>query len=111
MMDFNTFLNAVIDRGIKSASRDNPVLEQQSMVERAIAGMEACRGSTPDDLRTLLAITRRRRLTSEEDAAYYIGIHRTCSVASYYLLREGQPYIVEPSTADVTTAVKILTGD
>lgn len=49
-MDYNEFLNRVINEGISSATADYTDAKDKNRLDGSIAGFEACRDLTPNEL-------------------------------------------------------------
>jgi len=131
---YEDLLARVIDDGIVAASRD--YARSPSKRRGAVAGFEACRGKSPDQLRQLLHDARlatrnaterhhplyRKRLDAywetrcyeaEIDAywetrCYEAEIEWVCNVVSAALANQGLPTIVPPTARGVMAAAVVL---
>ena len=114
------FLREVIDRGISAAVDDYCRPEQKQKREGSIAGFQACRDKTPDELRDLLgackiatrdAIDRGDKATYWWYRCYELEVDWVCNCVSVALMRSGQPVIVQPTCRAVMQAAKIVGGE
>ncbi|MGH2627241.1 MAG: hypothetical protein ACRDHY_11385 [Anaerolineales bacterium] len=123
MMDYAAFLERVINDGIEAAKRSYAKPRDQARLAGSIAGFEACRGKTPDQLRELLAAALRASQSNfhqrvhegeitEED--YWHGeclaleVGWVCNVVSATLIPCGIPVIVPPTVRGVLKAAEIM---
>ena len=118
---YEDLLARVIDDGIVAASRD--YARSPSKRRGAVAGFEACRGKSPDQLRQLLHDARlatrnaterhhplyRKRLDAYwETRCYEAEIEWVCNVVSAALANQGLPTIVPPTARGVMAAAVVL---
>lgn len=116
-MDYNEFLNRVIEDGIVSAKADYEGKPNRSEALRgSVDGFEVCRGKTPKELfdlrkradKTLNHCT----MTHDPELKYWQGrrseIEWVCNVVSAMLENERQPVIVHPTAGGVRKAAEIL---
>jgi hypothetical protein len=90
-MTYLTFLDAVIERGLKAARAD--YAHRPDKLAGAVAGFEACRDLGPTDLRELLASARdatvSARRTHMDDywrtCCFESEVEWVCNVISVYL--------------------------
>lgn len=115
-MNLREFLSRVIDKGIEAAKRDYDQPGDADRLRGSLAGFEACRDKTPDELMQLLQ--EATRVTSEahrrEDSNYWetrsreAEIEWVCNVMSVVLVQNGFRQIVPPTASAMMTAHKIL---
>jgi hypothetical protein len=77
-MELNSFLTRIIDDGIRAARRD--YAHKPDRLRGALAGFEACRGKTPEEIANLLAAAR----TATRDAQL---VPQRDSTISYWEIR------------------------
>lgn len=119
-MDYTTVLIYVIERGVEGARRD--YREGSAKLKGALAGFEACRGRTPQELAVLLkeareetvrARDRRREMLPAEDFWWHrcreAEIEWVANCVSVILVNEGMEPIVPP-TAKALLAVSRIVG-
>ena len=122
-MEFDKFLTAIIDKGIKACKRDYKRADQKSILKGSIAGFEACRGKNTLELSQLLDKagktsqdwTMKSDLKSKKDIdkhlelrGFALEVEWVCNVVSASLMNDGLPTIVPPTARGVMTASKIL---
>lgn len=118
-MNYNDFLNGVIDGGIEGAKRSysNPNnASHPMMLEGAIAGFEACRGKSPEELGLLLgeAGTNTTRAMLEQlpdywrHRCFHSEIEWVCNCVSAMLMNEGLPTIITPTCRGVLRANEVM---
>lgn len=114
-MTYAEFLRAVIDQGIADASESYK--NRDAHRRGAVAGFEACRDKTPEELLTLLteAGHRRTRLVGTDDVdafkyatCFWNEVHWTCNVVSAALQNMGHPPIITPTVRGHLKAAHIL---
>lgn len=97
-MDYNTFLNCTIDEGIKGATADYKDRKDKDHLEGSIAGFEACRNLSPDELRDMFKTAHeyvdsayRNRVDNYwYFRCYQLEIEWVLNVVSAMLMREGK---------------------
>lgn len=110
------FIEEVIRTGIEGAKEsygDDP-----EKLAGSIAGFEACRGKTPEEIAKLLGVAavNTRRAYAEDLPDYWrhrcfeAEIHWVCNCLSAVLVNEGIAPIVEPTARAVMHANRILSG-
>src|SRR5271157_148132 len=103
MMNYLTFLDAVIERGLEAARRDYAT--KADKLAGSIAGFEACRNKTPGELRELLATAgqateaaRRNRVADYwRIRCYEAEIEWVCNCVSVLLHSQGLDTIIPPT--------------
>ncbi len=117
MMDYETFLNRVIDDGIAAAKTDYAHDDEKR--EGAVAGFEACRGKAPAKIIELLAGAARAaheaRRSFERTGywrarCYELEIGWVANVVSAALVNEGKAPIVSVTARGMMKAADILGG-
>lgn len=119
-MDFQKYLNRVIDDGIEAAREDYTRPKQKQKLDGSIAGFEACRSvrmsHIHQDLSELLDTAR----TATRDAmgqnrekylwfrCYEAEVEWVCNCVSAVLLNEGLPTIITPTARGVLKASEIV---
>jgi len=118
-LGYEDFLRSVIEDGIEAATRDYTKPDQAHKLAGSLAGFEACRGKSPEELAVLLleirrkvAIMRFKPLDDERDYWHWrcheAEVEWVCNVVSAALLNEGKTTIVPPSANGMMAAAKIL---
>ena len=122
-MDYNKFLNKVIDNGIAAAKKDYTHKDQAALLRGSIAGFEACRGKTAAELAEILkeakedsfrAYLKRPDLTDEEleesweKRGYESEVGWVCNVVSALLANEGKQTIGTPTARGTMMAAKVV---
>lgn len=117
-MDYNEFLDKLIDKGIEAAKRDYHKPKDKDKREGAVAGFEACRGKSPLELRDLCEQARvnTHRAMTEELPDYWrhrcfeCEIGWVCNCVSAILMNTGLgtlgPYW--PTARAVMTVAEIV---
>lgn len=113
-MTNDEFLNQIITRGIAACERD--YADRPAMREGSIAGFEACRGKTADQLRQLLqdAYQATQKAYAQQSPDYWrtrcfeLEVEWVCNVVSAAALNTGGPFIVPPTARGVLMAAQIL---
>lgn len=113
-MTHDEFLNQIITRGIAACERD--YADRPAMREGSIAGFEACRGKTADQLRQLLQDAYRNTLQARHDRSpdywrtrcFELEVEWVCNVVSAAAISSGGPFIVPPTARGVLMAAQIL---
>lgn len=113
-------LERTIDDGIDAARRDYTEPRDAERLEGSVAGFEACRGRTPEQLAVLLTEARREtqaayRADPDPAATRYwywrcreLEVEWVCNVVSAVLANEGLPTIVPPTARGVMKAAEIV---
>ena len=113
---YEDFLNRIISDGI-AAARGSYKDSNPLKLEGAVAGFEACRNKSIDELRELLkqARTTRNKALARNDGSYWkyrcfeAEVEWVCNVVSAALWNEGRTdLIVEPTGRGLQQAAKIL---
>ncbi len=113
-METVQLLEKVVDDGIEAAKRD--YAKDKVKLKGAVAGFEACRNRTLDELKRLLDTSSRRtrdaRLNNAENyweiRAYEAEVEWVCNVVSYVLYLTDQPVIVQPTARGAQKAAQLL---
>lgn len=112
-MDYNEFLEKIINEGIEAAKRD---YKDELKKDGSVCGFEICRGKNPIQLKKEL-----ERATEEQQKAYMNRDERywwyrcfqaevewVCNVVSASLYNQGMPVIITPTARGMMQAAKIL---
>lgn len=117
-MNIYQFINEVVDRGIEAVRKDYSQPRQRDKLEGSIAGFEACRGKTIDDLRILFSASALARRNAQECddprfwwyVCYHAEVEWVCNCVSAVLQNEHKPMIITPTARGVAQAARILNG-
>ena len=118
-MEYQEFLAKIIATGMEAARADYSKLEDAHRLRGSLAGFEACRGKSPQEISALLGLARvevARAYDSEDLDRYWelvcraLEIEWTANVLSAALLTEGQPVIVAPTYRGILHAHRLLGG-
>jgi len=114
-MDYATFLHRVIEDGL-AAARES-YARKPDKLEGAVAGFEACRSRSPDELRNLLSEARARTARAHSDGTpiekywalvcYDHEVEWVCNCVSAVLMNQGLPTIVPPTARGVVKASQV----
>lgn len=118
-MEYDEYLNKIIDDGIAAAKRDYSEPRQASKLKGSIAGFEACRGLQPTGIAALLRerhdVTRQafRDRTRGSDAYWEIRcfeaeVEWVANCVSAVLMNAGQPVIINPTARGVMKAAEVV---
>lgn len=115
-MNWDNFINQVVDRGIEAAKRDYIRKDQKALLDGSIAGFAACRDSSVTELAKLLkdAWERFREVDPSLHESlwfargYYNEIQWVCNVVSAALYNQNLPVILQPTARGMKTAADIL---
>lgn len=115
-MDYDGFLNRIIEDGIAAAKADYDKPEEKDKLEGSIEGFNACRGKDPAGLIKLLAEAQRRTVEAHrEQAANYwrircfeAEVEWVCNVISAGLASSGFTPIVPVTANGGMQAARIL---
>lgn len=122
-MTYIEFLHEVIERGIKGASEDPIINKYPKRLEGSIAGFNACRSKTPEQLSALLTEANRETLNARlaakdkdesdiedywKQVHYAIQIEWVCNCVSAMLMNEGKPVIITPTARGYMNAAEII---
>lgn len=115
-MDLNAFIIEIIEGGIKGAKEDYSRPEQKQMMEGSIAGFEACRDKSPEELAELLAeaniVVQEKFQEEAEDywwhRCYSLEIEWVCNCVSACLLNQGLPPIINPTVRGAMRAAEVV---
>jgi len=113
-MDYNEFLNKVIDEGIAAVRED--YANDPMKLEGATNGFEACRDKEPQQLIELLAqarVDRRRAIMDDADDYWRVRcreaeIEWVCNCVSVVLMSAGDPVIVQPTANAAMRVIRIV---
>lgn len=115
---YEALLERVVADGIEACRRD--YADDADKLEGSIAGFEACRGRTPEQLAALLVEARAetqaayRSSPDPEPTRYWywrcreLEIEWCCNVVSACLANEGLPIIVPPTARGAMKAAEIV---
>lgn len=115
-MNYSEFLNEVIDKGIAAAKEDYKD-GKQNYLEGSIAGFEACRDKSPEELREIYFETHGYINQAYGDAekywwfrCYQLEVEWVCNCVSAILLNMDKPPILSwlPTCNGMQLASKIL---
>ncbi len=110
MTSYQDLLARVIGDGIEAARVDyRPGPE----LDGSVAGFEACRGRTPEQLAALLQEARLEARRGQAGDYWFwrcreLEVEWVCNVVSAALLNQGLPVIVTPTARGVFKAAEIL---
>ncbi len=117
-MIYKEVLEKIIDKGIDAVKRDYK--EETDKYNGSIAGFEACRNKTPQELITLLIKSREDtqkaflRASNDITEGYWfvrcfeLEVEWVCNVISAVLENEGLMGIITPTCRGVLTAADII---
>lgn len=117
-ISYEVFLARVIDEGIDAVKRDYAGADQKEKRDGAIAGFDACRGKSPDDLCILFRLAH--NLTADaipggpstpgrywRRRCFALEVEWVCNCVSALLASNGQPVIIEPTARAVIKAAEL----
>jgi hypothetical protein len=118
-MNYKEFLEKTINAGIQAAKADYPSADQKNKLEGSIAGFEACRGKTPEELKEVFheSVSYANSAYKERDSekywwfrCYQLEVEWVCNVISAVLYNEGKPPILSwlPTARGMMKAASIL---
>lgn len=115
-MNWDNFINQIVDLGIEAARRDYKRMDQKPLLDGSIAGFEACRDKSVVDLPKILEAAAQERSRAQSGSTtgilkargYYNEVEWVCNVASAALYNQGLPVIMQPTARAMQTAAKIL---
>lgn len=121
-MEFNEFLDKVIDKGIKAAKRDYTRKDQRAILKGSVAGFEACRGKNIKELGNLLQEVNKKsqdHFLSDPKSKKDLDKHWelrgvametewVCNVVSASLYNQGLDTIIIPTARGMIQASKIV---
>lgn len=119
-MEYNEFLNRVINEGIEAARNDYKKESQKPYLEGSVAGFEACRNKNPLELFEVFKESQEyvNNSFAERDKhekywwlrCYQLEVEWVCNVVSAILLNEGKPPILSwmPTCNGVSKAASIV---
>lgn len=111
-MNWDNFINQIVDMGIAAAKRDYTRPDQKALLDGSIAGFEACRDKSVTELARILVDLRGPGGVYQSDIFYYRGFNNevtwVCNVVSAALYNQGLPTIIPPTVRGMQTAAKIL---
>lgn len=116
-MNHDEFVNRLADDGIASVRRDDSLKAKPRRLAGSVAGFEACRGKSPEELLVLLGQADRdtdahrgsKDVESYWAARYYaIQIEWVLNCVSAVMLNQGQRPIVPPTARGMLRAAQIL---
>ena len=113
-MDYSQFLDTIIADGIVAATADYK--DDPLRLKGSVAGFEACRGKTPEQLAALLAESGRKMTEAHmhevenywEVASYWAEVEWTCNCVSAILQNQGLRVIVPPTCRGVLKASEVV---
>lgn len=115
-MDWDKFINKIVELGIDAAKRDYKRPDQKPLLDGSIAGFEACRNKSVVDLPRILdhaAQERSKALNGSTTGilyakGFYNEVEWVCNVASAALYNQQLPVIMQPTVRAMQTAAQIL---
>lgn len=115
-MNWDSFINKVVDLGIAAAKRDYTRPDQQALLAGSLAGFEACRNKSVSEITHLLQKAHEARSQVDIDVAdnawyargFYNEIEWVCNVVSAALYNQNMPVIIQPTARGMQTAAHIL---
>ena len=135
-MGYNEFLNIIIDTGIEAAKKDYTKPEDKDRLEGSIAGFEACRNKTPEELPEIYSTAGEyahkeamaymnykvgcKDKSKEETIlayryfrCYQAEVEWVCNVISAMLINQNKPPIFShlPTTRGMMRAIQIINNE
>ena len=115
-MDWNKFINKIIDLGIKAAKQDYIRSDQKDLLRGSIDGFEECRDKSTAELSDILQKARTTYSKVNSDShkdvwysrGFYNEIEWVCNVVSAAQYNQNLPTIIIPTVNGMRTAAKIL---
>lgn len=115
-MDWDKFINQIVDLGIAAAKRDYKRPDQKPLLDGSIAGFEACRDKSVVDLPKILERAAQAQTEAQKYSTtgylkakgFYNEVEWVCNVASAALYNQGLPLIMPPTVRAMQTAAQIL---
>ena len=115
-MNYEQFLEQVINDGIEGAKRDYKRENQKLLREGSISGFESCRGKSIVELSKLLEESQKeshkKSMERAENYWYYLGfaleVEWVCNVVSAMLMNQGQPTIINPTARGMIRVANII---
>lgn len=115
-MTHTEFINAVIDKGIAAARRDYSHPSHSLKLSGAVAGFNACRDLSVDDLRLMWETAEIASRDARERGAndywwyrcYAAEVYWICNCVSAVLHNQGLPTIVPPTARGLLCAAEIV---
>jgi hypothetical protein len=114
-MKLSQLIDAILAKGIPAAKTDYADSPQKAA--GAVAGFEACRGKSPNELRDLLAAARTATQAAYFDddkdnywwyRCYEAEVEWVCNVVSCALVNSGLEPIVPPTCRGMMMAAEII---
>ena len=121
-MDYQQFLERVVNDGIEAVRKDYSRPEQEPKLRGSIQGFEDCRGKSPIEIGELIKQASRRtfeasiRVHEDEisDGEYWVvrcrelEIEWVANVVSAMLMNQGLPVIIAPTARGAMKAAEIV---
>lgn len=115
-MNWDAFINKIVDLGIEAAKRDYKRPEQKPLLDGSIAGFEACRDKSVVELPKILESAAQARTEAQKYSTtgflrakgFYNEVEWVCNVASAALYNQQLPVIIQPTVRGMQTAARIL---
>ena len=114
-MDIKKFIDQVVDEGIVVVKKDYTRSDQKQKRDGSIAGFEACRDKTIEELKDLLEITEIAVCDARSNKdnywwyrCYQAEVEWVCNCLSSILVNEGQEPLVTPTVRGAIQAAKIV---
>lgn len=120
-MEFNQFLNRIINDGIEAATKHYSKSSQKDKKEGSIAGFEACRNKDILELKDLLEKAKeqthlsRISINDNNEVVNYwfircfeLEVEWVCNCVSACLYNEKKPVIITPTVRGMMKAAEIV---
>lgn len=113
-VDYNEFLNKVIDDGIEAAKED--YASRPEKLKGSIEGFEACRGKNPLELAEVLKQASKKTHEARmnrvpnywEIRCFEAEVEWVCNCVSAILMNQGLPTIISPTARGYMKAAQIV---
>ncbi len=113
-MEYETFLTKVVDDGVEAARKS--YASRPDKLRGSIAGFEACRGKSPEELKTMLEAAGVGTMAASicradnywEVRCHELEIEWVCNVMSAALQSQNAATIVTPTARGLMKAASIL---
>lgn len=115
-MNWDNFINQVVDRGIEAAKRDYTRADQKALLDGSVAGFTACRDTSVTELIKILQKAWKEFAKVDPSLTesiwfargYYNEVQWVCNVVSAALYNQNLPVIIQPTARGMRTAAEIL---
>lgn len=116
-MNWDSFINKIVDVGIEAAKRDYKHKSQQFVLDGSVAGFKACRNKSVSELPKILQEAQDAMNEAIQDSGvdvvwYARGflneVGWVCNVVSAALYNQKLPVIIQPTARGMQAAANIL---